>query len=397
MEWVETTGRSVQEAKEAALDELGVDEAEAEFEVLAEAQTGLFGRLRSEARVRARVRPTAPRAKEDRRGRDRKRRSGPAAATSGTGGTSGGEAADRGATGDDDSATGGAAADTGTAEEAEGVEEPGNGAAGDRRRGGRSRRTREPASAAQIAGSAGSADSVEASEGAGTAGGSVQTENTAEIPGGASRPTSGEDGEGGGARTPRRRNRNRRRTSDGPEGGSDRAASGPGLDDDDDDRTGKGPQVEVDMDRQGEVAADFLTKLTAEMGLEAQVKLTRPDEDTVEVQLSGSDLGILIGPKGATLVAVQNLTRTVVFNETGGNNGHINVDVGGYRQKRTEALARFAHQVAEQVKSSGKRTALEPMSAVDRKVVHDTISGIEGVSTISEGEEPRRRVVVLPD
>ncbi len=154
--------------------------------------------------------------------------------------------------------------------------------------------------------------------------------------------------------------------------------------------------MDVDLDRQAEVAADFLTKLTAEFGLEATVTVARPDEDTVEVQLAGSDLGILIGPKGSTLLAIQNLTRTVVFNETGGSNGHINVDVGGYRQKRTEALMRFAGQVAQQVKSSGQRTVLEPMSAVDRKVVHDTIAGIEGVSTISEGEEPRRRVVVLP-
>src|SRR5580658_9412901 len=72
MEWVETTGKTVDEANEAALDELGVDETDAEFDVLAEPGIGLFGRLRSEARVRARVRPTAPRAKEDRR--DRRRR-----------------------------------------------------------------------------------------------------------------------------------------------------------------------------------------------------------------------------------------------------------------------------------------------------------------------------------
>lgn len=155
--------------------------------------------------------------------------------------------------------------------------------------------------------------------------------------------------------------------------------------------------MDVDLDRQAEVAADFLTKLTAEFGLDANVAVTRPDEDTVDIQLTGSDLGILIGPKGATLLAVQSLTRTVVFNETGGSNGHINVDVGGYRQKRTEALVRFSRQVAEQVKSNGNRTALEPMSAVDRKVVHDTIATIDGVNTVSEGEEPRRRVVVLPD
>ena len=72
MEWVETTGRTIEEAKDAALDELGVDEQDAEFEVVEEPKVGLFGRLRSEARVRARVRPTRPRPKEDRR--DRRRR-----------------------------------------------------------------------------------------------------------------------------------------------------------------------------------------------------------------------------------------------------------------------------------------------------------------------------------
>src|SRR6266849_7739226 len=73
MEWVETTGRSIEEAKDAALDQLGVDENDAEFEIVEEPKFGLFGRLRSEARVRARVRPTKPRTKEDRRDRRRRR------------------------------------------------------------------------------------------------------------------------------------------------------------------------------------------------------------------------------------------------------------------------------------------------------------------------------------
>src|SRR5262245_63799816 len=83
MEWVETTGRTLEEAKDAALDRLGVDERDAEFEVLAEAKSGLFGRVRGEARVRARVRPSAPPPKVDRR--DRRRRS-----SGGNGGGAGG-------------------------------------------------------------------------------------------------------------------------------------------------------------------------------------------------------------------------------------------------------------------------------------------------------------------
>src|SRR5579862_9312268 len=83
MEWVETTGRSVEEAKEAALDQLGVDEQDAEFEIVEEPRFGLFGRLRAEARVRARVRPTKPRPKEERRERRGRLRAGGDASPSG--------------------------------------------------------------------------------------------------------------------------------------------------------------------------------------------------------------------------------------------------------------------------------------------------------------------------
>src|SRR5579872_5443216 len=93
MEWVETTGSTLEEAKEAALDQLGVDDGDAEFEVLEQPKAGLFGRVRGEARVRARVKPTAPRAKEDRRDRRRRTRAvakdGPAAGA--TSATTGGE------------------------------------------------------------------------------------------------------------------------------------------------------------------------------------------------------------------------------------------------------------------------------------------------------------------
>jgi spoIIIJ-associated protein len=357
VEWVETTGRSIAEAKDAALDELGVDEADAEFEIIAEAQTGLFGRLRSEARVRARVRPTAPRAKEERRGRDRRRR---AAGSSSQGGQS--------------SAQGGSsplASGSGSDAEVEGGDEDVEVAA--------SSTASTPGSAASTPGSA-SSIAGESGSGAGEA------------------PP--DAGEGGDEASPdrRRSNRNRRRGGNRPGSTPTEAqrVQAEHLGGDDEDVIPKGPEVEVDLEQQAAVAVDFLTKLTAEFGVQATVNVARPDEDTVEVQLTGPDLGILIGPKGQTLVAVQNLTRTVVFNETGGNNGHINVDISGYRQKRTEALIRFAEQAANHVKSSGQRTALEPMSSIDRKIVHDTIANIDGVSTVSEGEEPRRRVVVLP-
>jgi spoIIIJ-associated protein len=155
-------------------------------------------------------------------------------------------------------------------------------------------------------------------------------------------------------------------------------------------------KIDVPLDEQGRIAKEFLSQLTAEFGITASINIVRPDEDTVDLQLEGSDLGLLIGPKGATLLAIQDLTRTAVLHKTGANNGRIHVDVGGYRRKRTDALVRFAQEVAATVQQSGTRTVLEPMSAADRKVVHDAINGIEGVSTLSEGEEPRRRVVVVP-
>jgi len=154
--------------------------------------------------------------------------------------------------------------------------------------------------------------------------------------------------------------------------------------------------VEVALEEQGRVAKEFLGGLLDQLGLEATIAVVEPDEDTVDIQLAGSDLGLLIGAKGTTLLALQDLTRTVVQRRTGAGNGRLNVDVGSYRQKRTEALARFAMQVAEDVKITGTRTALEHMTAADRKVVHDALTSVEGVTTVSEGEDPHRRVVVVP-
>ena len=153
---------------------------------------------------------------------------------------------------------------------------------------------------------------------------------------------------------------------------------------------------DVSLEEQAAEAVDFLTGLVERLGLSGEVSSERLDEDSVEVRITGDDLGILIGPRGATLVAVQELARTVVQRRLNAHNGRLTVDVSGYRQKRRVALERFTREVADQVLSSGQRRVLEPMSAPDRKVVHDTANDIEGVTTASEGEEPRRRVVILP-
>jgi spoIIIJ-associated protein len=269
VEWVETTGRTIEEAKDAALDQLGVDEQDAEFEILEEARSGLFGRLRTEARVRARVQPTTPRPKAERR--DRKRKP--------------------------------AATDTPAAETAPAP---------------KPKRARAPKQ---------------------------------------DRPTL--------SPTP--------------------SAS-----------TGAAPMSDIDLETHAANIRSFLEGLVDAFALDGDVHVETIDDDTIEARVDGEDLGLLIGPKGLTLQAVQELARAVLQKE-GPGGPRLRVDIGGYRERRREALSRFTTTVAEQVLATGTATSLEPMSAADRKVVHDTANEIDGVHTMSEGEEPRRRVVIQPD
>jgi spoIIIJ-associated protein len=148
------------------------------------------------------------------------------------------------------------------------------------------------------------------------------------------------------------------------------------------------------LEEQGESARQFVAGLIDELGLSADVSTRVVDDETAEVVVEGQELGVLVGPGGATLAALQELARTFVQKRTGGQSSRIIVDVAGYRAKRTAALQRFATQIAEEVTASGQDRALEPMSAADRKVVHDTINEIDGLSTRSEGEDPRRYVVI---
>jgi spoIIIJ-associated protein len=150
------------------------------------------------------------------------------------------------------------------------------------------------------------------------------------------------------------------------------------------------------LEQQGQAAQEFLTGLVREFGLDAAVDFNEVDEDTVQVSASGDDLGLLVGPRGATLAAVQDLTRTFVQRQSENRTDRILVDVGGYREKRTAALRRFAEGIVEEVKSSGTERALEPMSPADRKVIHDAVNEIDGVETRSDGLEPSRYVVIAP-
>jgi spoIIIJ-associated protein len=303
MEWVETTGNSIDEAKNSALDQLGVDEGDAEFEIVADVKTGLFGRVKSEARVRARVRPTQPRPKDQ--GNQRRRRSR-------------NEKSDRGA---DRSGSRRSAQDNAPEQE-------------------------KP-----------SAESTRGSE---------VSEDDAH-----SKPRRSRRGGGNRSKT----NRSESATEEGV------------------------PSVDevVALDRQGEVAEEFLRGLFDESQVTAAVSVdVDEEEELVRVSVNGDNLGSFIGPRGVALQSLQELVRTVVQRKTGARNGRILVDVAQYREKRRVALERFTKQIADEVKTAGVQKVLEPMSPADRKIVHDTINDIPGVETSSEGEEPRRYVVIKP-
>lgn len=154
-------------------------------------------------------------------------------------------------------------------------------------------------------------------------------------------------------------------------------------------------ETEVPVEDQARAAEEFTRGLVVAFGADASVE-AKIDEDNVLVDVTGGDLGYLVGPKGATLQAIEELVRTVVQRRTEGHGTRINVDVAGYRAKRREALEGFAQGLADKVRESGRDQALEPMSAADRKIVHDAIAPLDGVTTVSEGEDPRRRVVVRP-
>ncbi len=279
MEWVTTTAKTIEEATEVALDQLGVAADEADVEVLEEPRSGLFGRTRGEARIRARVRPTEVRPKRE----NRRRRSND----------------------------------------------------------GRSK-----------------AD-----------GGEEQSTNRE------SAPRSNRNG-GGKQRQGQSRS--------GSEQKGNRKM---------DESESRGEPVDPAL--VGEAAVAFMDGLSKAFGAEATVELDR-DGTELEVRVHGSDLGLMVGPGGRTLTAVQDLARVAAQRRLGDHDTHLRIDVAGYRERRKASLESFAGKIAAQVRESGKALAIEPMASPDRKVIHDVLSGEEGVTTRSEGEDPNRRVIVSP-
>lgn len=292
MEWVNTTADSVEAATDEALELLGVTVDEVELEVLEEPQRGLFGRVRGQARVRARLRPAELRQKNDRRRRPK------------------------------------------------GVKSQSN--------------DRSPStSSTATATVSDTAETIDASA----------------------------DSNGKGARGKN-------------DGGSRRrgrgAEKGRAMNNDTSDRESVDPAVV------GDAAVAFMDGLVAAFGATATVTLDRDDTE-LEVRVDGEELGLMVGPGGRTLTAIQDIARVAAQRKLGDHDTHLRIDIAGYRERRRASLEAFAKKAADKVRETGKAIAIEPMASPDRKVIHDVLAAEGGVGTRSEGEDPNRRVVVFPD
>jgi spoIIIJ-associated protein len=156
--------------------------------------------------------------------------------------------------------------------------------------------------------------------------------------------------------------------------------------------TPKQDKPESSIEDQAKVAKEFLSGLLAAFGLEGDVQ-TRIDDEVLYLDVVGEQTEALVGAKGATMYSVLELTRTTVQRRTFGA-PRMRIDIAGYGARRREALTIYTGKLTEQIIASGGEMMLEPMNAADRKVVHDAAGAIEGVRTYSEGEEPRRAVVI---
>ena len=147
--------------------------------------------------------------------------------------------------------------------------------------------------------------------------------------------------------------------------------------------------------REGDVAGDYLERLLDILDVDGDIDLD-VEGDRASVAVVGGQLKTLIGPDGATLEALQELTRLAVAQSTGVRS-RLMLDIGGFRAKRRADLTALATEAAGRVGQSRQPERLAAMNPFERKVVHDVIAASAGVRSESEGEEPNRRVVVLPD
>ena len=297
MEWLEVRATTVESAKEQALVHLGVDESDAEFEVLSEGRMGLFGRVKQEARVRARVLPTPVRPKDSRSRGHNSRRSGSSRRSESSRASS--EA------------------------------------------------TPEPAARSRRKDSSGS------------------------------EPQQSASAENGARDKPQAEGQKARDTKEDAKTMTIDQNRGPSL-------------LE-----QADLAESFVQGITESLGIVVTFKRHDLENGILRIEANGDGIGILVGRRGGTAQAIDELVRTVLQRSGGTTReGKIRMDMGGVRARRASALAEFTRKVAEESIETRSEIALEPMNRMDRKIVHDVISTMSNVESRSEGEDPHRRVII---
>jgi spoIIIJ-associated protein len=143
------------------------------------------------------------------------------------------------------------------------------------------------------------------------------------------------------------------------------------------------------------VARELLERVVSALDVDARVDVSESDEEVVAT-VTGGDLGVLIGRHGQMIDALQYLANAMAHRSVGDERRRIVVDAAGYRARRSATLETLARRSAEQASATGRRVELEPMSAVERRIVHEALKDDPEVETASEGAEPNRYVVVLP-
>jgi spoIIIJ-associated protein len=157
------------------------------------------------------------------------------------------------------------------------------------------------------------------------------------------------------------------------------------------------PQAGAEPAGEGEhaIARELLERVLATLSLDASVRV-EDDGDEVRATVSGTDLGVLIGRHGQMIDSLQYLANAIAHRALGDERRRIVIDAAGYRARRAATLEALARRTAEQASATGRRVELEPMSAVERRMVHEVLKDDPEVTTASEGTEPNRYVVVVP-
>lgn len=152
-------------------------------------------------------------------------------------------------------------------------------------------------------------------------------------------------------------------------------------------------RLQFNPEEQNRKAREFLEGLLSRMNMECGLETRFGEDEILHINMTGSDMGTLIGRRGQTLEALQYLVN-VVANRGEAEYQRILLDAEGYRERRAEVLRRLARRKARRVQETGQRVVLEPMNPWERRVIHLALRDMEGIETHSEGEDPNRRVII---